>query len=235
MIGKLPGFYYKIPVIESALKDYETVVWLDMDGSTPSPVGAPRGPRDCVPFTTCFEENIQFVFPLFRPRSDPRQVHPGSAFMIFRNGSYTRRILHGAWASAEAGRFHKSGDQLAILDQVFTILGEENTEFVYTEGQCVAMDGTDNCFLKVLEDQDHGAIERSTWLQMPDWCETMPQGGNFFLVCECYEPNPKDPSRCSGFETLFDHFGSGSARGCPRCMRNPFLRRLHELDSLLPA
>mmetsp|Transcript_41788 Transcript_41788/g.65271 ORF Transcript_41788/g.65271 Transcript_41788/m.65271 type:complete len:207 (-) Transcript_41788:477-1097(-) len=149
MIGKLPGFYYKIPVIESALKDYETVVWLDMDGSTPSPVGAPRGPRDCVPFTTCFEENIQFVFPLFRPRSDPRQVHPGSAFMIFRNGSYTRRILHGAWASAEAGRFHKSGDQLAILDQVFTILGEENTEFVYTEGQCVAMDGTDNCFLKV--------------------------------------------------------------------------------------
>mmetsp|Transcript_41788 Transcript_41788/g.65272 ORF Transcript_41788/g.65272 Transcript_41788/m.65272 type:complete len:120 (-) Transcript_41788:320-679(-) len=89
--------------------------------------------------------------------------------------------------------------------------------------------------LQVLEDQDHGAIERSTWLQMPDWCETMPQGGNFFLVCECYEPNPKDPSRCSGFETLFDHFGSGSARGCPRCMRNPFLRRLHELDSLLPA
>ena len=185
----------------AALREYATVVWVDMDGVT-SLVPRPDT-RTCIPFTKCWPPSAEVIL----PRAPIYPYNPSSALMVFRRSSQAFAFLA---ATIHAPSRTSSDEEVVLADAVLSVWQQQQR--VSYLGQCSRPSATVACWADSLEHDHtksprngHGgdsggsksssaeieAVLKKQWSEpvagiqlAKQWCDVEPET-NISLVCPC--------------------------------------------------
>ncbi|KAJ1491751.1 hypothetical protein T484DRAFT_1932625 [Baffinella frigidus] len=214
------GWFLKFPSLKAALREYNTAVWVDMDGYMGY---APRpAHRKCVPFTTCWPPHLSMIFSQAGGGEDVGKAFPNTGIFILRRSLESARYINAVWARGHERDNDQTETQHYLLER-FSQAGA--SEYQY-QGECgLATSKRDHCWRDAIA---HGARIPHHSVQnislSNHWCRPDDLSG-VMLTCPCNPDNATDwcdelPEAkvaggglcsiawCAGNAPLFVHFGS---------------------------